>query len=479
MGIHHALAVLRARFVPLLAVILVTMGTTVLVCLILPAKYTAYVTLVVDSVNRDPVTGFALPSNVGNDYLETQKEVIQSQLVALKVVRDLELADDPDVKKFWLKDTEGRGSIESWLAGGVLRNLKAELGKQSSIITLSYTDRDSEQAAKMANAFAQAYVDTNLELRVAPARQASAWFTGQVMHLKENLEKAQNKLSEYQRSKGIISTDEKVDVENNRLNDLSAQLSIAQSQAIDAVSRKRQLDQYLKEGRSPEALPDAIGNALINGLKQQLVTAEGRLNQFAGQLGKNHPEYQKSTAEVDQIRRQLNVELETMASGIANTARIAQAKETDLRSAVAAQKARVLQLNKEKGQDDLTLLMREVETAQKAYEAASQRSSEVSLESRISQTNVAILSPAVAPLRPSFPDWVMNLSLSFVLGSMLGITLAFLMEQADRRIRTPEDVAQVPALPVLGVLRNTSRAKRGKVAGKFNPFAILQRSEAS
>jgi succinoglycan biosynthesis transport protein ExoP len=479
MGIHHALAVLRARFFPMIAVILATIGATILVCLILPARYTAYVTLVVDSVNKDPVTGFAMPANVGNDYLETQKEVIQSQAVAIRVVKDLKLADDPDTKDFWLKNTEGRGSIESWLAGGLLRNLKAELGKQSSIITLSYTDRDAEQSAKLANAFAQAYVDTNLELRVSPARQASAWFTGQISHLKENLERAQNKLSEYQRSKGIISTDEKVDVENNRLNDLSAQLAIAQSQSIEAVSRKRQLDQYVKEGRSPEALPDAIGNALINGLKQQLVTAEGKLNQLAGQLGKNHPEYQKSAAEVDQIKRQLSVELETMASGIANSARIAQAKESDLRSAVAAQKARVLELNKEKGRDDLSVLMREVETAQKAYEAASQRSSEVNLESRISQTNVAVLSPATEPLKPSFPDWGMNLALSFVLGSMLGVAFAFMMEQADRRIRTREDVAQIPGLAVLGVLGNTSRTMQKTFTEKFNPLAILQRSQAS
>ena len=440
MGIQHALAVLRARLIPLLTVILVTVGVTVLLSLILPPRYTATVTLVVDSSRIDPTMGFSMPAGVGGDYLNTQLEIIQSQAVALRVVKELKMAEDPGAEKYWLEDTGGQGSIEDWLAKGLLRRLTAEAGKQNSIITISFMARDPQQAATIANAFAQAYVHTNLELRVAPAKEASEWFSSQVADLKSNLEKAQAKLTEFQRAKGIVNADERFDVENTRLAELSAQLAIAQSQAIDAVSRKRQLDQYTKEGRNPEALPDAIGNALINTLKQQLSGAEARLTQLAGQLGRNHPEFQRSAAEVEQIKRQLNVELETLAAGVGNTARVAQAKEADLRSAVAAQKTRVLALNKEKGQDDMAVLAREVESAQKAFDAASQRFSEVRLESRISQTNVAILNPAVRPVEPTFPNWTINIALSLVLGTMLGVTLAFMMEHADRRVRSVEDL---------------------------------------
>lgn len=479
MGIHHALAVLRARLAPLLAIILVTVGTTVLVSLILPPKYTAFVTLVVDSSRIDPAMGIALPAGIGGDYLNTQLQVLQSHAVALKVVKDLKLADDPEAQKDWLEKTGGQGSIEDWLADELLGPLKAEVGRDNSVITLTYSSSDPERAARMANAFAQAYVRTNLELRVAPAREASRWFNEQIAFLKQNLEKAQAKLSAFQRAKGIVNSDEKSDVENTRLAELSGQLAIAQSQAIDAVSRRRQLDQYFKEGRSAEALPDAVGNSLINALKQQLNTAEAKLTQLAGQLGRNHPEYQRSSAEVEQLKRQLNVELETFATSIANTARLAQAKEADLRSAVAAQKARVLELNKEKGQDDMAVLAREVESAQKAYDAASQRYSEVSLESRISQTNVAILNPAVRPLIPSFPNWGVNLALSFVLGTMLGVTVAFMIEHADRRVRSWEDLTQISGLVVLGILGNTSHLKRSGGVGRFNPMTLLRRAEVS
>ena len=314
MEIHRALAVLRARLVPFFSVILVTVGVTVLLSLMLPPRYTATVTLVIDSSRIDPTMGFSMPAGIGGDYLNTQLEIIQSPAVALRVVRDLKMAEDPSAEKYWLEDTGGQGSIEDWLAKGLLKKLTAEAGKQNSIITISFTARNPEQAAAIANAFAQAYVHTNLELRVAPAKEASEWFSSQIAELKGNLEKAQAKLTEFQRARGIVNPDDRFDVESTRLGELSAQLALAQSQAIDALSRKRQLDQFTKEGRNPEALPDAIGNALINSLKQQLSVAEAKLTQLAGQLGKNHPEFQRSAAEVEQIKRQLNVELETLAA---------------------------------------------------------------------------------------------------------------------------------------------------------------------
>jgi capsular polysaccharide biosynthesis protein len=127
----------------------------------------------------------------------------------------------------------------------------------------------------------------------------------------------------------------------------------------------------------------------------------------------------------------------------------------------------------------MAVLVREVESAQKAYDAASQRFSEVRLESRISQTNVAILNPAVRPIKPSFPDWGVNISLSLLLGTMLGVSLAFMLEHADRRIRSSEDLAQIPGLALLGVLGNTSSLKRSREAGRFNLMAVLRRGGVS
>ncbi len=111
MGIHHVLAVLRARLLPLLAVIAVTVGVTVFLSLTLPPRYTATVTLVVDANRIDPTMGINLPAGIGIDYINTQLQIVQSPAVALRVVRDLKLAEDPSAEQYWREEGDGSNAL--------------------------------------------------------------------------------------------------------------------------------------------------------------------------------------------------------------------------------------------------------------------------------------------------------------------------------------------------------------------------------
>ena len=203
-----------------------------------------------------------LPAGIGGDYINTQLEIIQSPAVALKVVRDLKMAEDPQAEKYWVEDTGGHGSIENWLAEGLLKRLTAEAGKQNSIITLTYTARDPQQAATIANAFAQAYVHTNLELRVAPAKEASQWFSVAGRRPEGQPGEGANEAIGIPAVKGDRRVpDDRFDVENTSVGGVER---ATRSRAVSSHrrrSRKRQLDQYTKEGRNPEALPGRHGNA--------------------------------------------------------------------------------------------------------------------------------------------------------------------------------------------------------------------------
>ena len=98
------------------------------------------------------------------------------------------------------------------------------------------------------------------------------------------------------------------------------------------------------------------------------------------------------------------------------------------------------------------VLTRNVETAQRTYEAAMQRAVVSQVESRASQTNVALLSPAIAPRRPSQPKLALNIVLSVLVGTMLGIGLVVLMEMFDRRVRSPADLGNEWNVPLIGEL---------------------------
>src|SRR5205814_2250747 len=150
---------------------------------------------------------------------------------------------------------------------------------------------DPAFAAAVANAFAQAYIEASIELRTDPARQYARWFGEQDKALRENLEKAQARLSEHQQTYGIVASDERLDSEVTKLNDLSAQLTVIQGQAAEARSKQR-------SGSASSTLPEVVQNPLIQTLKTDIARQAAKLQEVAGNLGKNHPQYQRMESEL-------------------------------------------------------------------------------------------------------------------------------------------------------------------------------------
>lgn len=465
------LGILRARWWIAVGTLILTVGTTVVVSLLLPKQYSATTTMVVDFKGMDPILGIMLPAQLMPGYMATQVDIIQSTKVATNVVKALGFAQSPIVRQQWMDDTEGKGTIEDYFAGILLKKLDVKPSRESSVIEVSFTGSDPRFAAVVANSFAEQYQKVNLELRVEPARQSAVWFDERLQQLRKNLEEAQTKLAEYQRDKGYTAADERMDLESARLQELSGQFALAQGQAADAQSRLRQLNEFLARGASPETLPDVLANPLIQNLKALLNQTEGRLEQTASQLGSNHPEVKRLQADIEGQRTKLKTEINSAASSIKNSANIALRREADLRDQVAAQKAKLIRVNQ--GRDQLMVLLKEVDNAQKAFDVASQRFQSTSLESQASQTNISILSPAVPPIEPSSPKLVLNTILSVFLGTMLGIGFALLVELLNRRVRSVRELAEALNAPVLGVMLNDkSTQKRSRRYGRIGKRSL-------
>jgi chain length determinant protein EpsF len=309
----------------------------------------------------------------------------------------------------------------------------------------------------MANAFAKSYIATNLEMRISPAQLTAEWFGGQLKTLRENLEQARNKLTTYQRAKGIVSADERLDVENARLNELSSQSLVMQAQAIDSEKRERQAAAFLASG-SLDTLPEVLSNPFIQNLKSDILKSEANLKQLSSQVGVNHPLYRRAQEELESLKAKLTDEVRKIAVGLANSHQVNQQREARLRADLATQKARVLSLKQVR--DELDVLTRDVDSAQRAYDTAAQRLTQSSLESQANQTNITILSPAVPPLRPSFPNMGLNVALAVVIGSMLGVGFALLRELLDQRVRRTEDLADVCGVSVLAIVETAKPVSR-------------------
>ncbi len=458
MTIEQFLLALRGRFAAFAVVLLATVLVATLASLLLPKSYKASVALLVDAKDEQSLSNALRPLVLPQErlnYLQTQVDILASRKVARKVVEDLKLAQRASSQADFAKIAKGGESIEDWLAERLLKNLKVETS-QSSVIQASFTADDPRVAAQVANAFAKAYADTMLELRVGPTREAAVWFDEQLKGLRASLENAQARLTEYHQREGIVSSDERYDVENARLAALSEEATRAQGKTLEWESRAGQARKFA-QGRSAERLPDVLDSPFIQKLKSELLHAEAKLQQMSTQYGVNHPEYQRQLSENRSLRERLDAEMRTIVEGMETSVGQSRQREAELTRAMAAQRARLLRLKENR--NEFTVLKSNVASAERAYDTAMQRFVVSQVDSRASQANVTVLNPAVVPSSPSNPKPLLNVILSVAVGTMLGLGVVFLLEIIDRRVRSPGDLTRDGNVPLLAVLNSRRPAR--------------------
>lgn len=448
MDFQQYLLALQARRKVFLLVFAAIIVTAVTVALVLPKRYDATATVLLDARDEQTTTPGRVSPRERAGWVYTQVDLIQSGKVANRVVRDLKLAQQPGVREQFESETGGVGTIEDWLGAQLLEKVKVDTGA-SNVLIIKYSSSDAQTASVLANAFAKAYLDTALELRTEPSREAADWFEEQLKGLRTQMTGAQAKLSGFQKEKGIVGADERMDIEYARLTEISTQLNAQKNITYDAQTRYKQATEMLSGGAAAE-LPEVLTNSYIITVKAALQAAEGRLEEQAQVMGQNHPVYQRTAAEVQGLKERLNLETKKVIAGLGNTAEQSRKREADLKAAFDAQQERIMKTKD--ARVELAVLSRDVDNAQRAYDAALGRYTTIKMESRIRQTNLAMLTPAVEPVKPAQPKVGMIIGLAVVLGGLLAAGVVYLLEMIDRRVRSRSDLESRLALPTLGRL---------------------------
>jgi polysaccharide biosynthesis transport protein len=432
MSLLQFFSILRARKGLAGLILLVTIALAVGWALLRPQNYTARAPVLVD-VRTDPVG--ATPSHmniVSPSYITTQIDIVKSDRVAERAVKLLP-ADQPPLKE-WREKAE-KPLTQAQLAYRLQQGLEVKPARESNVITISWTGRSPGEAASVANAFAQSYVETSVELRTDPARKYADWFDGQVKESRDRLEKAQARLSDFQQKSGILSADEKGDFEQTRLKDLSAQLMALENRG---------------RGGGGENSASVVESPHVNNMRTEMAKLEAKVQEASATMGSAHPKMQQLQAELGAMRSRVNTESSRVGSAATMSAAAVQARQREIQRAIADQKARILSMTKQRG--ELSVLQRELDTAQKAYETVSASAAQSRLQSLTTQSNVMRLASAVEPLNPTGPSPVMALLIAIVAGTMLAIATVLLLELANRRVRSIEDLSMVTQLPILAAV---------------------------
>lgn len=463
MNLSQLFVILLARFRIIAMTFSVVVITAIIVMLLLPKTYQATASVLLNYKGVDSVTGVVMPAQLVPGYILTQLDIIKSRNVSLQVVDKLGLTDNPQVKAQFHKAANGEGDIRSWMADILLKKLSVIPSKESSVLEITFSAKDPKSAASTANAFAEIYKSTSIQLKVEPAQKAAGYFGQQIKILRENLEEAQTRLSEYHQEKGITNPEQNLDVESMRLQELSTQLSFAQSASIETQARKNNVRTNAANS------PDVALSPIIQSLKVDQSKAQAKLGELSQRLGANHPEYEAVESELRKIESQLQSETQVVSNGINSSASINSQREYELRRRVELQKKKVLELNRLR--DDMAVLEKDVEVAQKAMDAVTQRFSQTSIEAQSNQSDISILNPAISPIYPSSPKVFLGTLFAMFFGGFLGVSLGLITELLDRRIRSADDIADILEVPVFAMIA----AKPKKKLVKYLPGHVLKR----
>ena len=444
MNLNTLIGILLARRWAIIATTLAAILAAIVISLLTPKSYTASTDLLVDGRGLDPISGQSQPARLTGAYIATQADIIRSRNVATKVIEQLKLQTSPAmIKAAKLTGEPARDHLR--MLGFLGQGLIVIPKRDSSVLSIAFKAQDPTLAAQLADAFAQAYMYTNLELRIEPAKQTTLWYNQQLTGLRTELIDKQNALSSYQEEHNIISSD-RLDLESTKLAELSSMLISVQNERLNSQSRSDQIANT-KRGQLETR---ALDNPQVQRLATDLAQAQSRLAELATQVGENHPQYRQARSDVDTLKKQMNRMLELISGSLQSSVELSQAREDQLKTELAAQKELVLQLSRNR--NELTLLKQEADNAQSAYDAALARTAQTRLESQIAATDVAVLNSAVVPGRPTSPKPVMTIVLACIAGMLLGIAIALCWEWLDQRIRSVLDLEQGLGLTVLAYI---------------------------
>jgi len=442
--------VLRARYRIAVAVFAAVVAMTLVVSLVMPKRYTADTQLFFDLLSQDLIggAGASLSANSSSSYVPTQIEIMTSSNVAQKVVERLHLAQDPAQHAAWLRATNGEGSELVWLARELRKGLGVRPEMDSNIVTLTFRSPNAAYSAAVANAFTAAYIETNLALHNGPANETSQWLEGRVQAARDLLQQAQAKVVDYQRAHGIVTGDERIDSETERLTLMSQQLVALQGQNADTQSK-------LQAGGANLAFPGVVQDGVASKLRGDIAELEAKLSVTAATFGPRYPTYLEMQAQLATLRSQLAAETRRTSGAISADSSAGKLRESRLNGTIAAQKQRMVVNAEQRAQ--LESLVKDRDAAQNALQDVSQKYIQASLLAHSVQTNVSVLAPASVPVFPSSPKPLLYALIAVMVGALLGIAAAFGCELADRRVRSDSDIADLLGVPVLGARRDLIR----------------------
>lgn len=483
----------------IITLVVVVMMVAVLAVLSITPIYRAGATLLIEKkeanvVSIEQVYGL---DGTGNEYLQTQFELLKSRALAERVVKQLKLTThpefDPRQQPEPLIDIKGMlgglslskaipATLPEDLAEGVdpteaqifdsvtkafMQRISIVPQGKSQLVRVEVEMADARLAAKAANALANGFIESQMEATMEMSLTATNWMNTRLSELRVKLKEAEDRLQVFREKENLVDVDGVSTISAAELSATSDRMIDARRQRAEAQSMYDQVEATRSGGWEKLAsIPAVLGDPLIQRFKANEAKAQAKVDELSKRYGPRHPAMQAAQTELAAASASLRGQVEQVVAGIERNYQLAVANESSLRSSVETNKNQLQNISRKEFK--LRELQREVETNQALYDTFLSRLKETSATADLESANARVVDQAVLPTEPVKPKKSLIVAIAGLLALFVGVGLTLLLEALNNTFKSTDQVENKLNLPVLGILPLIKNKQRAEVAHLFS-----------
>lgn len=459
--------ILRARIQIVARMMVLCAAAGLFTSLLLTPKYIGEVILLVDHRQAKMMDMGAGLSSLASDKatLRSEIDIISSRAVVDRVIKKKDLLRDPEFNhqgtswtkwlnplRYFKKSTpvseeEQLQKERTATARTFQDKLDVVNDGRSLSLYITFESEDPKKAAGLANAVADEYLVDQLEAKYEVAARANEWLSKRLESLREEVKEKEGVVEAYRQKAKLIQVDGGT-IAIRQIQEINKQLILARADTSQAEARYRSASSSISSGGGIEGSADVLGSPLIQRLREQEAKVRRKEAELSSRYGNRHPTMIKTRAERVDIGRKIGEEVKKILKSLKGEVGISHAKEKQLQRDLARL---TVKAGRELSQNVyLRQLQREADASRTLYEDFLARFKQTSEQQEMQLPDTRIIARADIPEKANFPKKWLFLLVGIVLGGILGVLTAYVIEYFDRGFRTVPQLEENTGLPVVG-----------------------------
>ncbi len=484
------LDVIKRRRLPIIAVFIVIVGLVTTYTLLSTKRYSATTQILIEQSGQRALSiqeALAV-DNSAMDFYQTQYRLIESRVIATKVVKELNLyrlhefgKPLPDSNQEQKKPRTTQEAIRDAVSI-FSRKIKVTPIRQSRLLNISFTSIDPLLAANVANTIASAYLDFVMDRKLRVSQMAVKFLSRRIEEQRRKLQASQLALQDYmeRNSLSTVISENYNTIITQKLADLNQELVKAETARKEAQARYRLAVRASKDSSKLDSIREFLESPVVQKVRERELEISKKEAELSQRYGPKHPKIIALRAEKKAIKNDRRNEIAQIINSMENQLKIAKAKENAIREALDEQKEQAMVIRKKA--IGFNVIKREVDTNQQLFDMLLAKVKEARVTEEIDVGTVMVVDKAEVPIYPSSPRSKLNMFLAVVVGLFVALFWGFLLEYMDNTIKLPSQVEDRLGLPLLGSIpfeKNLSGAGFKKTRPKNSKKQVITTSLAN